>query len=231
MAARRLADGGGRALDGEKHGEDGVGDGIRHDVSFPLDVDAAAGTAHDGHAVHDDVLCERAGDFLVCFFLAEAVGGAVELLADEGGVFDLLLADGAKGAFEGPADELHAGGGESQVCAAAHFSSGEAGILLEVFGRHQQVLVVILDEDAAYDRRLLLFFFGVMVFTVGLQRRRDRGEFSNYLCDLIGLEGDAKLLAVGRRVDLNRYCSVCVETKEFGLQTSHVSFLTVNENL
>lgn len=100
------AHGCGGALDGEEDGEDGVGDAVVDHVAVPLDFDVAAGAAQDVDTVHDAVVDACARDFLVGLLYVHAV--AVDLFAVYRLIFDLLFVNGAKGAFERPADEVNA---------------------------------------------------------------------------------------------------------------------------
>ena len=123
-----------RAFDGEQHGEHGVGDAVVDHITLPGDFDVAAGLDEDVDTVHDCELGACAADVFVCVLL-DAV--AVGLFALDCIIGDIFLFDCAKGALEGPANQLCTCSGQGQVLTAHYCGRCETRVLLKVFGRHE----------------------------------------------------------------------------------------------
>jgi len=138
----------GAALDGEQHGEHGVGDAVVDHVALPLDLDLAAAPAVDRHAVHDPERDGGAGDLFVGLLVPVRPVAVRLRFAVDGFVPDGDFLQRAKRALERPADQIHAGGAEREVLAAGDGRRGQAGIFTQVFWSHEGHLEVVLDQHS-----------------------------------------------------------------------------------
>lgn len=194
----------GAALDGEENGQYGVGNAVIQHVTFPLDRHLAAILAPHRDAAHDQkrgaLRVGRACDLIVGWLVVLRVS-AVPVRRGGGGSVGLFafavaveLLDRAEGALQRPSDQVDAGGAQRQPLLARDGRRRQAGVLAQVFGRHQRHLEVVLYEYPRDDLRLVAFrvLWGW-----------DLGELADDFGRLDGLEWDLELFAVGGAVDFD----------------------------
>ena len=63
------------------------------------------------------------------------------------------------------------------------------------------------------------------------RRRVDGGKLSDYLGELVGLEGYFQLLAIARAIDLDFDLLVGVEGEKLGFEPHHGVLFTMDKNL